>query len=82
MQNETEVRTQLLAILARLLHEPPKYAPDADIFDDFGLDSLDQIEFVFGVEEKFGVKIEDETFEEQGFRNFDKLVAHLVDSRP
>jgi acyl carrier protein len=79
MRNELEVRSQLLSILSRLLDDPPGYAPGADIFEDFGLDSLDQIEFLFSIEEAFGLKITDETFEEQGLRQFDRLVAHLVE---
>ena len=79
MRNESEVRDELLAILSGLLDDPPAYVPGADIFEDFGLDSLDQIEFLFSIEQQFGVKIVDETFEEQGLRQFDRLVAHLVE---
>jgi acyl carrier protein len=79
MRSESEVREQLLTILTKLVEEPPKYVPDADIFEDFGLDSLGQIEFLFTIEQRFGVPIVDETFEEQGLRNFDRLVAHLVE---
>lgn len=78
---ESEVRERLLGILSRMLETPPQYRPGADIFEDFGLDSLDQIEFLFNVEQQFGVKIVDETFEEQGLRQFDRLVAHLVAQR-
>jgi len=81
MRDETEVRAQLFAILTGLLEEPPTYVPGADIFEDFGLDSLDQIEFLFSIEQQFGVKIVDETFEEQGLRQFDRLVAHLVEQQ-
>jgi acyl carrier protein len=78
MATEAQVRDQLLGILAGMLEEPPQYKAGADIFEDFGLDSLDQIEFLFNIEQAFGVKIADETFEEEGLRQFDQLVAHLV----
>jgi len=78
MRNELEVRKELLNILSTILDEPPTYKPGADIFEDFGLDSLDQMQFLFSIEETFGVKIEDENFEEQGLRQFDRLVEHLV----
>jgi acyl carrier protein len=79
MRNETEVRDQLMTILAGMLENPPEYKAGADIFEDFGLDSLDQIEFLFNVEQQFGVKIVDETFEDLGLRQFDSLVTHLVE---
>jgi acyl carrier protein len=81
MANELEVRNRLLGILSGMLEKPPEYAPGADIFEDFGLDSLDQIEFLFSIEQAFGVKIADETFEEQGLRQFDRLVAHLEEQQ-
>lgn len=79
MATAAEVREQLLEILSGILEEPPKYQEGADIFEDFGLDSLDQIEFLFSIEQKFGVKIVDDTFEEQGLRQFDRLAAYLVE---
>jgi len=79
MGNESDVRDRLMTILSGMLEKPPEYTPGADIFEDFGLDSLDQIEFLYSIEQAFGVKIADETFEEQGLREFDRLVAHLVE---
>ena len=78
MANEADVRGRLLGVLASM-DKQCEYAPNADIFEDFGLDSLDQIEFLYNVEEQFGVKIEEEAFEEQGLRNFDRLVAYLME---
>ena len=77
-----EVRDRLLRILSSMFEEPPVYSPGADIFDDLGLDSLDQIEFLYNVEGEFAVKIDDETFEEQELRQFDRLVAYLIEHSP
>ena len=76
--DEARVRDRLLAILSTMTKKPLEYTPGADIFEHYKLDSLDQIEFLFNVESDFGVKIEDESFEEQGLRKFDNLVAHLA----
>jgi acyl carrier protein len=80
MSAELEVRERLLGILNGMLDDPVEYKAGADIFEDFGLDSLDQIELLFNIEEAFGVKIQDETFEEAGLRQFDQLVAYLGES--
>lgn len=74
---QEEVRAGLVAVLKSMDKECDG-RQGADIFEDFGLDSLDQIEFLFNIEQKFGVKIEDDTFEDQGLRAFDKLVEHLA----
>lgn len=76
MKSKEEVREALLGIL-RDMDKQPEYRQGADIFEDFGLDSLDQIEFLFNIEQAFGTKIEDETFEDEGLRQFDLLVDHL-----
>ncbi len=77
MKSKDEVRGALIGILRSMGKEFEDRA-GADIFEDFGLDSLDQIEFLFNVEQELGVKIDDETFEEQGLRQFDRLVDHLA----
>ena len=77
MKSEVDVRNDLLAVLASM-DKQCEYKPDADIFEDFGLDSLDQIEFLYNVESKFGVKIEEETFADDDLRNFDKLTRFLI----
>lgn len=76
MKSKEEVREALLGIL-RSMDKEPEDKQGADIFEDFGLDSLDQIEFLFNIEQAFGIKIEDETFEDEGLRQFDRLVDHL-----
>ena len=78
MADAAQVKAKLLEILSGMLEEAPEYKAGADIFEDFGLDSLDQIEFLFNIEQGFSIKIADETFEDEGLREFDKLVAHLA----
>lgn len=77
-----DVREELLKLLARNQEPPAKYQPGADIFEDYGIDSLDLIEMLFGIEHKFGVKIVDDTFAEQRLREFDRLVSYLVEQQP
>lgn len=40
-----------------------KLMPDAKFIDDIGVDSLDAVEIIMGVEEEFGVEIPDEAAE-------------------
>jgi len=39
--------------------EPGKLKPEARIFEDLGLDSLDIVELVVGLQKKFGVRIKE-----------------------
>jgi len=80
MMSQDEARETLLQIL-REMDKECEYKPGADIFEDFGLDSLDQLEFLFNIEQRFGTKIDDETFEDAELRQFDKLVDYLLAAR-
>lgn len=40
--------------------EPEQLVPDATLFDDLGLDSLDAVDMVVALEKEFGVKVKDE----------------------
>ena len=78
MRTAREVREMLRTILAAIRDEMPPDRPGMDIFVDYGLDSLDQIEFVFQVEEQFHVSIDDVDFATGELRQFDQLVEYLA----
>jgi len=40
--------------------EPDQLIPEATLFDDLGLDSLDAVDMVVALEKEFGVKVKDE----------------------
>lgn len=40
--------------------EPQLLLPEATLFDDLGLDSLDAVDMVVALEKEFGVKVKDE----------------------
>lgn len=55
---------QIKAIIAEQLSaEPDKITPETSIIDDLGADSLDVVELVMALEEKFGIEIPDEDAE-------------------
>jgi acyl carrier protein len=40
--------------------EPERLKPDAKVFDDLGLDSLDVVDLIVALQQKFGVSIRDD----------------------
>jgi acyl carrier protein len=40
--------------------EPAQLRPDANVFNDLGLDSLDTVDLVVALQKKFGVRIRDD----------------------
>jgi acyl carrier protein len=58
------IEEQVKAIICdQLSVEPGDVVPDASFVDDLGADSLDLVELIMAMEEKFGVEISDEDAE-------------------
>lgn len=58
--------------------EPGDIEDEAPLFGaGLGLDSIDALELVLGVEQAFGVRIEDEAAGLEAFRNTDALTAFI-----
>lgn len=61
---------------------PADIEDGAPLFGDgLGLDSIDALELVLGIEQSFGVRIEDEAAGLQAFRSVDALAAFIRDHR-
>lgn len=62
---------------------PEDIGDAAPLFGDgLGLDSIDALELVLGVEQLFGVRIEDEAAGLQAFRSVEALAAFIQANRP
>jgi len=61
---------------------PGDIEDQAPLFGEgLGLDSIDALELVLGVEQTFGVKIEDEAAGMKAFRNVESLTAFIQEHK-
>ena len=68
----------LIITRLKLEIEPDEIEDDQPLFGDgLGLDSIDALELVLGLEQEFGVKIEDEEVGVKAFASIDALVAFV-----
>ncbi len=61
MISEEQVRHRVTQIMAEEFElEPELLQPDATLYEDLGLDSLDAVDMVVALEKAFGMKMTDE----------------------
>lgn len=80
----TDLKPRVKAmIIERLKLEgmtPDQIGDQAPLFGDgLGLDSIDALELVLGIEQVFGVKIEDEAAGLKAFRSVEALAAYIAE---
>lgn len=76
--SEEDVRrlvTEILVVEFEL--EEAAIVPEATLFDDLGLDSLDAVDMVVALEKKFGMKLHDESAI-RSVRTVDDLLKLLI----
>lgn len=82
-------RDSVAALLSKILKEQlyratdtdtpvdkPSFNKDADLMEQLGLDSLDQIEIVMAVEEEFDIEVADEMAEK--LTTFNLILNHVL----
>ncbi len=70
---------QMIVTQLRLKTKAEEIASDAPLFGDdgLGLDSIDALELVVGIEKTFGVQIADQQMGEKVLQSVDSIVAFL-----
>ena len=70
---------QMIVTQLRLKTKPEEIAIDAPLFGDegLGLDSIDALELVVGIEKTFGVQIADQQMGEKVLQSVDSIVGFL-----
>ncbi len=63
------------AISKQLKIEPSKITPETDILDDLGADSLDVVELLMTIEDKYGIVIPDDEVTE--LRTIKKMSEYI-----
>ena len=61
MMSEEALRAKVVEVLAEEFElDPAEMGPEATLYDDLGLDSLDAVDMVVVLEKTFGMKLTDE----------------------
>jgi len=75
--NQQELLNQVIAIIADIVSiDKATIKPDATL-ESLGADSLDQLEIIMKIEEKFGIEIDDE--QAQKIKTLDQAIQ-VIDS--
>ena len=59
--SDAEINEQIKEVLVQLGADGSQISPEASFKDDLGMDSLDSVELVMALEEKFNINIADDT---------------------
>jgi acyl carrier protein len=79
--NDNEIYQQMINVLAEEFElEEERLVPEATLFDELGLDSLDAVDMIVAMEKAFGFKMRDEEAM-RAVRTVDDLFRLLLKTR-
>lgn len=84
MISDEEVRRRILQIMEEEFElEPELLQPNANLYEDLGLDSLDAVDMVVALEKAFGMKLTDEEAVRavRTLEDLFQLIIHLRDQQ-
>lgn len=76
MENQELFDALKEVLIDRLKVEPETIRPDANLFEDLGLDSIDLMTAVMAIEEQFGIEVPDSDLEK--VKSVDDAVSVLA----
>ncbi len=81
-QLKQEIKEMIVERLGLEGMKPSEIDSDAPLFGDgLGLDSIDSLELVLGIEKKYGVKIQDEELGRQVLASVTSLAAFVAQKK-
>lgn len=74
---KAEIRTMIVErlFLDRKGIKPEDIADDADLMEAYGIDSVELFEIVVGVDEDYGVALDEDAFSIERFQTVDNIAA-------
>jgi acyl carrier protein len=84
MAVEPELKQQIKAMIVERLFlnvEAGDMPDDANLMDAYGIDSVNLFEIVVGLEEEFGLTLEDTDFSTETFSTVDNIAAFVDQKR-
>lgn len=80
MADEMEEKIKQMIVERCFLTIPPEdIAEDAPLIEEVGLDSVQVLEVVVGLEDEFGVQIEDADFDIENFATVEAIADYVRD---